>query len=111
MKFDDDDDHMVETLFRNGTITVVGIVLSFSLSFLTQWANNPLPWKAVHMPPVLLISAGIILQIISLGILLKLSSLKKDVYARSNVIFLFGLVITGLGIVSAIVIDALRAAS
>ncbi|WP_165448740.1 hypothetical protein [Rhizobium ruizarguesonis] len=41
MNLNDDDEHLIETLFRNGTITVVGVVLSFSLGFLTQWASNP----------------------------------------------------------------------
>ncbi|WP_327206545.1 hypothetical protein [Rhizobium beringeri] len=31
MNLNDDDEHLIETLFRNGTITVVGVVLSFSL--------------------------------------------------------------------------------
>ena len=30
-------DERIEILFRNGTITVVGIVLAFSLGFLTHW--------------------------------------------------------------------------
>lgn len=41
----DENEQLVEMLFRNGTLTVSGILLSFSLSFVTQWANNPVPWN------------------------------------------------------------------
>ncbi|WP_019171133.1 hypothetical protein [Pseudaminobacter salicylatoxidans] len=108
MNLHDDNDQIVETLFRNGTITVVGIVLSFSLSFLTQWANNPLPWNLVDLPPVFLIIAGIVCQIMALAILLRIASLQHNIYAKANRRFLIGVVLTGLGIVLAIIIDAVK---
>ena len=47
-----DGDERVEILFRNGTITVVGIVVAFSLGFLTHWAANPIPWQQSHLVAV-----------------------------------------------------------
>ena len=35
----------IEAVFRNGSVTVVGVPAGFSLSFLTAWAANPLPWQ------------------------------------------------------------------
>jgi hypothetical protein len=99
---------LIETLFRNGTVTVVGIVLSFSLSFLTQWANNPLPWTLKDVPTVVLIALGIVFQMISLHALLKLSSLKEGAYNKANRIFMIGVAITGSGIVAAIIIDTVK---
>ncbi|WP_245472676.1 hypothetical protein [Mesorhizobium sp. M7A.F.Ca.MR.148.00.0.0] len=34
---------LVETVFRNGTVTAVGILLAFSLGFITHWAANLIP--------------------------------------------------------------------
>jgi len=108
MQLNDDNEQLIETLFRNGTVTVVGIVLSFSLSFLTQWANNPLPWTIEDVPTVFLIALGIVFQMISLHALLKLSSLKEGIYNKANRIFMLGVATTGLGIVAAIIIDAVK---
>jgi len=108
MKLNDHDEHLIETVFRNGTITVVGVVLSFSLGFLTQWASNPIPWKLPDLPTLILISIGIGLQLRSLALLLKTESLKKTVYDRASRYFLRGIVTTGSGVFLAIVIEAYR---
>ncbi|UXN66933.1 hypothetical protein N8E89_20430 (plasmid) [Phyllobacterium sp. A18/5-2] len=108
MTLKDDDEHLIETLFRNGTITVVGVVLSFSLGFLTQWASNPIPWKLADLPTLLLISIGIVLQLRSLAFLLKTDSLRKVVYDRASRLFLDGVITTGSGVFLAIVIDTFR---
>jgi hypothetical protein len=108
MKLNDDDEHLIETLFRNGTITVVGVVLSFSLGFLTQWASNPIPWRLVDLPTLVLISIGIVLQLRSLSYLLKTESLKKIVYDRASRLFLAGVITTGSGVFLAILVDAFR---
>ncbi|WSH24936.1 hypothetical protein U8Q07_33255 (plasmid) [Rhizobium ruizarguesonis] len=78
MNLNDDDEHLIETLFRNGTITVVGVVLSFSLGFLTQWASNPIPWRLADLPTLVVITIGIVFQLRSLALLLQTSSLKKS---------------------------------
>jgi hypothetical protein len=105
MNLNDDNEQLIETLFRNGTLTVVGIVLSFSLGFLSQWANNPLPWKWIDAPPVLLLCLGIIWQIAALIGLLKPTVLKKDIFEKSNRKFVIGVILTSAGVFSAIVID------
>lgn len=105
MNLNDDNEQLIETLFRNGTLTVVGIVLSFSLGFLSQWANNPLPWQLVDAPPVLLLSAGIVWQIVALIGLLKPTSLKKNIFEQANRTFVIGVILTSSGVFSAIVID------
>jgi hypothetical protein len=72
-------------LFRNGTLTVSGILLSFSLSFVTQWANNPVPWMLTDLPTVVLLSAGIVFQIIALVRLLRHDSVEdQDALRRAE---------------------------
>jgi hypothetical protein len=104
----DDDEHLIETLFRNGTITVVGVVLSFSLGFLTQWASNPIPWRLADLPTLVVIAIGIVFQLRSLSLLLQTSSLKKVVYDKASRLFLNGVIITGSGVFIAIAIDTVR---
>ena len=108
MNPNDDDEHMIETLFRNGTITVVGVVLSFSLGFLTQWASNPIPWRLADLPTLVVIAIGIVFQLRSLSLLLQTSSLKKVVYDKASRLFLNGVIITGSGVFIAIAIDTVR---
>ena len=108
MNLNDDDEHLIETLFRNGTITVVGVVLSFSLGFLTQWASNPIPWRLADLPTLVVIAIGIVFQLRSLALLLQTSSLKKVVYDKASRLFLSGVIITGSGVFLAILIDTFR---
>ena len=108
MNLNDHDEHLIETVFRNGTITVVGVVLSFSLGFLTQWASNPIPWKLTDLPTLLVISTGCVLQLRSLALLLKTESLKKSVYDKASRYFFSGIVTTGFGVFLAIIIDTFR---
>ncbi|WP_348649840.1 hypothetical protein [Sinorhizobium sp. BG8] len=101
----DDDDQLIETLFRNGTLTVVGIVLSFSLGFVTQWTSNPIPWQIIDLPALLLLVLGIVLQIITLKILLHPISLKRTSYDKANRLFMCGVVATSSGVFMAILTD------
>nr|WP_245436088.1 hypothetical protein [Mesorhizobium tamadayense] len=66
----DPQEELIETIFRNGTITVVGILLAFSLGFLTHWAANPVPWQLQDLFAVMPILAGIALQMRALSMLL-----------------------------------------
>jgi hypothetical protein len=36
------DPQRIDAAFRNGSVTAVGIILGFSLGFLSQWASNPI---------------------------------------------------------------------
>lgn len=99
---------LVEMLFRNGTLTVVGILISFSLSFLTQWANNPLPWELVDLPTLLLLCVGLVAQGISLALLLRHNSLQRRHYDKASKWFLLGVVLTVVGVISAILVDFIQ---
>ncbi|TIV92188.1 MAG: hypothetical protein E5V85_29305, partial [Mesorhizobium sp.] len=90
----DPKDDLIEPVFRNGTVTTVGILLAFSLGFITHWAANPIPWQTYHLIAVLPILAGIALQMRALAMLLDTKSLQRPVYARANRIFISGLVFT-----------------
>lgn len=108
MTVNEQGEQRVELLFRNGTITVVGIVLSFSLNFLTQWASNPVPWTLVDLPTTGLISLGILLQTLALLKLLKQDSLLRPKFDEATGRFVSGVISTVLGVVSAIVIDFIQ---
>ncbi|RUU91325.1 hypothetical protein EOD00_29710, partial [Mesorhizobium sp. M7A.T.Ca.TU.009.01.3.1] len=71
---------LVETVFRNGTVTAVGILLAFSLGFITHWAANPIPWQTYHLAAVLP--------------LLDTKCLQRRIYERANRIFMAGLIFT-----------------
>ena len=92
-----ENEQLVETLFRNGTLTVVGIVLSFSLGFLAQWGANPLPWRLWDAPPVLALAIGIVIQFRALWLLLKIDSLKRQIFEKANRAFFVGAATTGAG--------------
>jgi hypothetical protein len=100
-----ENEQLVETLFRNGTLTVAGIVLSFSLGFLAQWGANPLPWRLWDVPPVLALAIGIVIQFRALWMLLKIESLKRRVFEKANRQFFIGAVTTGAGVFLAILMD------
>lgn len=104
----DDKEQLVELLFRNGTLTVSGILLSFSLSFVTQWANNPIPWTLSDLPTVVLLSGGIVLQIIALVRLLRHDSVRRAMYDRAARLMVIGVILTCTGVISAMVIDLIK---
>lgn len=107
----DGNEPLIEMLFRNGTLTVVAILLSFSLTFVTQWANNPIPWELADLPTLILLSAGIVCQGTALAMLLRHDSLKKRVYDRAGLTFMTGVTLTGAGVISAIVVDFIQLVS
>lgn len=104
----DENEQLVEMLFRNGTLTVSGILLSFSLTFVTQWANNPIPWTLEDLPTVILLSSGIISQIVALVGLLRHDSIKRVMYDRAARYMILGVGFTGIGVISAVVIDFIK---
>ncbi|KUM25066.1 hypothetical protein AU467_27715 [Mesorhizobium loti] len=104
-------EEQIETLFRNGTITVVGILLAFSLGFVTHWAANPVPWRFYDLFAVVPILVGIAAQMRALWLLLDMSSLRRQVYERANRIFMAGLILTACGVGLAILLDVFEVAS
>ena len=105
MKMDPEDDELVETIFRNGTLTVVGIVLAFSLGFVTHWAANPIPWQEADILALVPLLIGITLQIRSLSLLLQHWCLKRRCFDSANRIFMAGLILTAGGVMLAILLD------
>lgn len=101
----DPNEDLIETIFRNGTITVVGILLAFSLGFVTHWAANPVPWRFYDLFAVVPILLGIALQMRALSILLDMSSLRRHIYERANRTFMAGLILTACGVGLAILLD------
>jgi len=100
------DQDRIDPAFRNGSITAVGIIIGFSLSFLSRWATNPAGWSAVDLFPVVPIVAGIMLQLKALADLLSIASLQLANYNRAKNLFLAGLVLAAIGIAVAIILDA-----
>ncbi|WP_201413806.1 hypothetical protein [Mesorhizobium sp. J8] len=101
----------IETVFRNGTITVVGILLAFSLGFVTHWAANPVPWQFYDLFAVIPILVGIASQLRALWMLLDMSSLRRRAYVRANRTFMAGLIVTACGVGVAILLDLFEVAS
>jgi hypothetical protein len=95
----------IDATFRNGSITAVGIILGFSLSFLNQWASNPIAWSRVDIAAAVPIIFGIALQAKALADLLSVRSLIVANYERARTIFLAGLALIAVGIGVAIMLD------
>lgn len=95
----------IGVMFRNGNLTVFGIVLSFSLGFLNTWTNNPNEWRLIDLPTLVMISIGIIFQAHAVWRLLRPSSLKRKVFEASNRQFGVGLLLTALGMMTSIALD------
>src|SRR5690606_6537532 len=102
MQFNEsNNEDLVETIFRNGTLTVVGIVLAFSLGFVTHWAANPIPWEPLDAAALVPIFVGISLQIKALSDLLDHKCLQRRTFQRANRIFMTGLILTAGGVMFA----------
>lgn len=97
----------IDATFRNGSLTAVGIILGFSLSFLSHWASNPMGWSAIDILPVTPLATGIGLQVKALADLLRRDSLIATRYERAIRFFLFGLLLVALGIALALANDVL----
>jgi hypothetical protein len=106
----DSSEPKVDAAFRNGTVTTVGIVLGFSLNFLTRWAANPVPWQKWDIVPVVPIFLGLAFQLKALADLLSTNSLRLKIYKNASRLFVSGLIITLIGVGIAITLDVLSVA-
>ncbi|WP_114943714.1 hypothetical protein [Microvirga calopogonii] len=97
----------VDATFRNGSIMAIGVIVGFSLGFLSRWSALPGEWSHSDLVSVALITLGLALQVKALADLLLVSSLLLDRYNRSVRFFLAGLILVGLGVVLAVFADLL----
>ncbi len=100
----------IDATFRNGSVTVVGVLAGFSLTFLTAWAANPLPWQLHDLIGIVPLAVGSCFQLVALAALLHPNSLERPRYERAIRIFLIGLVLSGFGVAAVIGIDAIMVA-
>ena len=100
----------IEAVFRNGSVTVVGVLTGFSLTFLTAWAANPLPWQWHDLAGIVPLAGGIVFEVIALAALLHPNSLERARYDRAIRLFLIGLILVGCGVALVIGIDAWKVA-
>ncbi|MEZ0172662.1 hypothetical protein [Microvirga sp. TS319] len=97
----------IDSTFRNGSLTAIGVVVGFSLGFLSRWAGLPGDWERSDLIAVSAITLGIVLQIKALANLLAIDSLRIDKYNRSVRIFIIGLMLVACGIAAALFADLL----
>ncbi|HEV2565905.1 MAG TPA: hypothetical protein VGU19_12560 [Microvirga sp.] len=99
------EEQRVDSTFRNGSITAIGVVVGFSLGFLSRWSALPGEWMHSDLVSVGLITLGLALQVKALADLLLVSSLQLKRYNRSIRFFLTGLILVGIGVVFAVFAD------
>jgi hypothetical protein len=97
----------IDSTFRNGSLTAIGIIVGFSLGFLSRWAALPGKWTVSDLTAVGAIFVGVLLQVKGLADLLSVTSLVLANYNRSVRIFLVGVVFVAVGVVFAIFADVL----
>ena len=95
----------IESSFRHGTITAVGVVTAFSLGFLTAWGSNPIPWGIKDLFALVPIGAGVILEMVALAKLLNPNCLELPRYKVAIRIFLVGMVLVDVGVATALLVD------
>ena len=98
----------IDATFRNGSMTAVGIITGFSLSFITRWGANPVPWQWVDLFAVVPLLVGIAFQIWAFAVLLKPESIQIEIYTRAKNHFLLGLAGVLAGTAIAILLDIFK---
>lgn len=95
----------IEATFRSGTLTAVGIIVGFSLGFLTRWAGVPGAWSNFDFAGLVAIVAGIAAQMAALVMLLSVNSLLLANYNRAVRVFTAGLILVAIGVILAVFVD------
>ena len=95
----------IDSTFRNGSLTAMGVVVAFSLGFLSRWAGLPGSWTISDVFAVAAITLGIALQVKALVDMLSIRSLVVVRYNRTVRVFLAGLILVTAGIAAAIFAD------
>jgi uncharacterized membrane protein YczE len=102
-----DQPEKIDSTFRSGSLTAVGIILGFSLTFLSRWAANPNEWSRIDTIPLVFLCAGIGLQLKAFSNLMNRDSLLATRYDRTRRLFMVGLILMTLGIAAALANDIL----
>jgi hypothetical protein len=95
----------IESSFRHGTITAVGVVTAFSLGFLTAWGSNPIPWGLKDLFALIPIAVGVIFEMVALAKLLDPRVLEIPRYRVAIRLFLIGMVLVAIGVAAALLVD------
>jgi hypothetical protein len=95
----------IDSTFRSGSLTAIGIMVGFSLGFLTRWAGVPGGWSRADYAALALMTPGIVLQMVSLTMLLSIDSLELAKYNRMIRIFLAGIILVAAGVFIAVFLD------
>jgi hypothetical protein len=95
----------IEPSFRYGSAIMIGVIAGFSLAFLTNWAANPIPWGRNDLFGLVPLVLGVILELASVWMLLDHRSLELRRYQRAIRSFKIGVVLVGLGVTLAILVD------
>ncbi len=95
----------IDSTFRNGSLTAMGVVVAFSLGFLSRWAGLPGIWTGSDIFAVAAITLGVALQVKALVDMLSVKSLIVVRYNRTIRVFLGGLILVTAGIAAAIFAD------
>jgi hypothetical protein len=92
----------IDSTFRNGSLTAIGVVVGFSLGFLSSWATSDGEWNRVDLVSVCFLLVGISLKIRALAGMLGVRSLILSRYERLIRIFMIGLMFTAAGVFLAV---------
>jgi hypothetical protein len=95
----------IESSFRHGSITAVGVITAFSLGFLTAWGANPIPWGLKDLFALIPIAIGVIFEMIALARLLDPRVLEVPRYRAAIRVFLVGMVLVAIGVAAALFVD------
>jgi len=95
----------IESSFRHGSITAVGVFTAFSLGFLTAWGANPIPWGLKDLFALIPIAAGVVFEMLALAKLLDPRALEMPRYKTAIRLFLIGMVLVAIGAAAALVVD------
>jgi hypothetical protein len=99
----------IDSTFRNGSVTAVGVILAFSLGFLNQWVSSPIDWSRYDIAAAVPLVLGIAVQAKALFDLLSTKSLILSHYDRSCRLFILGFCLVALGIGANVTLDIVGA--
>jgi hypothetical protein len=95
----------IEPSFRYGSAIMIGVLSGFSLAFLTNWAANPIPWNWNDLFGVIPLVVGVVLELVAVWMLLDPRTLELARYRRAIRFFMTGMVLVGIGVCLAIIVD------